>query len=381
MNEQLYIPQTIKVGYNERSDTYTGKLAYVVYIDQKGKLRKETSWKDWIQPKLGVDDFDNSPLSGFVLNKGVGGARERWGWNARNEKIRIYDPRGFEFEITIANLLFILSETTSFQGKGLDGDFVYAWDKSDLVLIPTCSLEYKKSKEFTSIQAKKVKSSEMIIGGEYENKKQEPVIYLGKFMHYDYRTWSSSSDCTPSKKHVVYNVKRQNYEAKSDLTSIASEISSTPVSNLSDLIEKLLLQPCFGVIDKFWTEDVKLSFKSTYRKPIADDQDYVLPDKVYLKTDGPFGNTFDIFKFTAHKIKNENHANGYYSYGERNYTFKTFTLTKVSTIEIDLSGEIIIKELSKKAVTLYDRTDLPTLQFIRIALKLKNNSKTTLHIN
>ena len=28
-NERLNIPQTLKVGFNERGDTYTGKLAYV----------------------------------------------------------------------------------------------------------------------------------------------------------------------------------------------------------------------------------------------------------------------------------------------------------------------------------------------------------------
>jgi hypothetical protein len=35
-------------------------------------------------------------------------------------------PRGFEFEISIPNLLYILQECNS--TKGLDGEFVYAWD-------------------------------------------------------------------------------------------------------------------------------------------------------------------------------------------------------------------------------------------------------------
>jgi hypothetical protein len=46
---------------------------------------------------------------------------------------RVYDPRGFEFEISIPNLLYILQECTSTKGKGLDGEFVYAWDGKDLV--------------------------------------------------------------------------------------------------------------------------------------------------------------------------------------------------------------------------------------------------------
>lgn len=43
MNTNIFIPTKINIGFQERSDTYTGKLAYVIYFDEKGKLRKETS--------------------------------------------------------------------------------------------------------------------------------------------------------------------------------------------------------------------------------------------------------------------------------------------------------------------------------------------------
>ena len=36
----MNIPKTIKVGYQKRSDTYTGRLAYVIWIDAKGKIRQ-----------------------------------------------------------------------------------------------------------------------------------------------------------------------------------------------------------------------------------------------------------------------------------------------------------------------------------------------------
>ena len=47
MNTNIFIPTKINVGFQERKDTYTGKLAYVIYFDEKGKLRKETSWQGW----------------------------------------------------------------------------------------------------------------------------------------------------------------------------------------------------------------------------------------------------------------------------------------------------------------------------------------------
>lgn len=38
--ERFFIPEKIKVGYQKRQDTYTGKLSYIIYYDKKGVLRK-----------------------------------------------------------------------------------------------------------------------------------------------------------------------------------------------------------------------------------------------------------------------------------------------------------------------------------------------------
>jgi hypothetical protein len=67
---KMFIPTKIKVGYQERSGTYTGKLAYVIYFDNKGKLRKEASWEGWRDKKIDPIEFTNVPTSEFVLNKG-----------------------------------------------------------------------------------------------------------------------------------------------------------------------------------------------------------------------------------------------------------------------------------------------------------------------
>ena len=177
----IYIPEKIKVGYQNRDDTYTKKLAYVIYYDEKGKLRKETSWQNWRDEKIDTDDFNNEPTRGFVLNKKVGG--DRYGWNPRQTYTRVYDPRGFEFEITIPNLLFILEHCDCLKGKGLDGEFVYGWDGKELVLIPVDSPDYKEIKSLTDkIQSgKKFKGSDLIIGATYLTKNEEQWVYMGRF--------------------------------------------------------------------------------------------------------------------------------------------------------------------------------------------------------
>jgi hypothetical protein len=182
---KLFIPDKVSVGYREREGTYTGKLAYVIYYDQKGVLRKEKSWQSWRDKKIKPNDYDNVPTEGFVLNKGVGGTRNSWSsWNPRNEYIRVYDPRGFEFEISVPNLLFILKECDCSRGKGLEGEFVYAWDKSELVLLPVSSMDYGMSKEFTSFKEKSIHVKNLVDGATYTTKDMEDIVYVGRFNYY-----------------------------------------------------------------------------------------------------------------------------------------------------------------------------------------------------
>ncbi len=72
-------------------------------------------------------------------------------WDHRHAYCRVYDPRGFEFEITIENLLYILENANCIRGKGLEGEFVYGWDGKDLVLMPVESPDYKEISEFNKI--------------------------------------------------------------------------------------------------------------------------------------------------------------------------------------------------------------------------------------
>ena len=43
----IYIPKLCKAGFQEREDTFSGFLAYVIYKDDKNKWRKEPSWESW----------------------------------------------------------------------------------------------------------------------------------------------------------------------------------------------------------------------------------------------------------------------------------------------------------------------------------------------
>lgn len=189
MQNNIFIPNKINVGFQNRSDTYTKQLAYIIYYDEKNVLRKETSWNSWRDKNIPNIEFENIPTSGFVLNKKVGGYCS--GWNHRNTYVRIYDPRGFEFEIDVVNLLYILENTNSIKGKGLEGEFIYGFSGGDLILIPTSSPDYKEIIEYNKIVYEKnyIKAKDLIIGASYKKKDNKEYIYMGRF---DY--WSTDTE-------------------------------------------------------------------------------------------------------------------------------------------------------------------------------------------
>ena len=186
MNNNMFIPKQINVGFQKRGGTYTGKLAYIIYFDEKGTLRKEASWNGWRDKNIENQIVDNAPTEGFVLNKKAGGYDT--GWNHRQTYCRVYDPRGFEFEITIENLLYILEFCTSTKGKGLEGEFVYSWDGKDLVLLPVDTPDYKEIKEYNDIVHNNltIKAKDLKVGATYLTKDNSEYIYMGRFDCYSY---------------------------------------------------------------------------------------------------------------------------------------------------------------------------------------------------
>lgn len=262
MKHNLFIPKTITVGYQERNNTYTKKLAYVIYTDEKGVLRKEGSWNSWRNHAIKPNTFDNVPTEGFVLNKKAGGYSS--GWNHRQTYVRVYDPRGFEFEITIENLLYILENATSTKGKGLEGEFIYSWDGKDLVLMPVESPDYKEITEYNEKLHNKIKlkGKDLKVGGTYLTSDNKELIYIGRFDHWDtdYRGASLYDEVKDSyypqvNKGKIYwfydkKGKYNGFELIRSLNKIISVISEDCDENYADIFEELQCKPSYSPFDR-----------------------------------------------------------------------------------------------------------------------------------
>lgn len=286
MQNNIFIPEKINVGFQERKDTYTGKLAYVVYFDNKGVLRKEKSWESWRDKKIPNEIYENKPTEGFVLNKKVGGTK--YHWNPRQTYVRVYDPRGFEFELTVPNLLYILENTNSIKGKGLEGEFVYGYSGADLVLLPIESPDYQDLKDFNKkLKTGNLKAKDLVLGGLYLNNKNEELIYMGRHDYwvidcgrneYDYRL-QRYVRATPDKdvnkgKHYIFATKsdpngtyyswsKQPYsytQMKSLSGRIISAISEEALPDYPDIFEHMEEQSWYSPIDQSKTEYTQITF-------------------------------------------------------------------------------------------------------------------------
>lgn len=284
MKTNLYIPKKCKVGLQMREGTYTGKLGYVIYHD--GKVwRKETSWEGWRHKEgqsrtsnwnsetqeyetiqiTGVEpiEFENVPTEGFVLNKKAGGYSS--GWNHRQTYCRVYDPRGFEFEITIPNLLYILQECSAYKGKGLEGEFVYSWEGKDLVLLPVSSPDYKECETFTALQSKKIGKKDLVEGCAYLTSQMEKLVYLGQHVVTE-NTWynyapsedsHSSRNLDFSKKHVFKRLENQGgYLFLTGLTKMKEKVSDEVDSNFADYIDELQKSEYYSLADRLVVEPI-----------------------------------------------------------------------------------------------------------------------------
>lgn len=335
MKSNIFVPKRINVGFQERSSTYTGKLAYVIYYDEKGTLRKEKSWNSWRNKEIPNEEFDNVPTEGFVLNKHVGGCAS--GWEHRNSYCRVYDPRNFEFEISIENLLYILECCDSIKGKGLQGEFVYAWDGVDLLLLPVESPDYKNITEFNEIIHKNecIKAKDLIVGATYLTKDNHERVYMGKFDKYD--RWSTFIN-NQGKYFWFYNGTYFEKYRSIPKNKFIKCINDQCAENYAEMFDKMESDPEYSPYDKSKDKFIQMSYEEMEEKCKSN---YV-PFPCYSSTYMLFQYKDKIEKYELRPVRNENAyqvwrlnkpENGYY-YG---YSY-TPVLDIFQTEEIEEDG-------------------------------------------
>ena len=233
----MFIPTKIRVGFQKREGTFTGKLAYIIYYDEKGKIRKETSWNSWCDSTIPSVEFENTPRNNYVFNKGI---KRDGHWGSGRSVIRVHDPREFEFEISVDNLIGLLMHS-DVSKRDIVEECVFAWLGSELILLPVNSEEYQKSLVYTEKQSQAVSTKSLVPGHVYSQKKQDGnLIYLGFYqwyeMGYDRGDYNTKRQFNKGKRHIF--VDENNHFVIPSVSTLAAEVLAEPVSNYADLVDK-----------------------------------------------------------------------------------------------------------------------------------------------
>lgn len=281
----LYIPKKIRVGFQTRADTFTGKLAYVIYFDEKDKLRKEPSWENWRHKSIPYVDFDNVPMTGFIFNKGVQRYGSSWYGSGRS-LIRIYDPRDFEFEINIDNVVNILMHS-DVSKRDITEKCVFAWGGTELILLPINSEEYQQSVAFSARQEQTVNNKDLKQGCRYyikKSKSNEIVTYIGYYKCWEYDTYGwydsktgivSYGNRDKGKKHVFHNGKKFVFLTGDKLSGL---VSDDVIDNYAELVEQFQCSLFHSPITSMYVDDcIDVS-------PFADNVSYYQYPELYKVT-------------------------------------------------------------------------------------------------
>ena len=174
-----------------RDDVTMGPLAFLVpYENNAAGRKREETVKRWLYGYGFVSGLtceedakeghtmviDNVPARGFQIVDFA----ERY--STSNKLARIYDPNGFELEISIDNLIDIITKTTIKNGV-IDDKMIWARDGANNRLIFVDSDEYRNA-DMISKKTKKTKKPKFkhsagdIIIGSYWN---DAYLYLGQF--------------------------------------------------------------------------------------------------------------------------------------------------------------------------------------------------------
>jgi hypothetical protein len=345
----MFIPKTICIGFQNRVDTSTGKLAYIIYYDELGKIHKEKSWNDWRDEEIPSINLPNLPQSRFIINKGLDRS-SRWG--SGRSVIRIYDPRDFEFEISVDNLIGILTHSDILK-REITEQCVFAWAGSELVLLPINSDVYHESLTFTAKQSNKVSTKSLIVGHDYAQKKNDSVLtYMGyrdlyKLENFDnfrekFRYFYENNFINFKKeikhfcnghKHVFYNGTKF---VTPTVSTISHEIDNKVNSDYNKLIDKfyslIISQP---IVNLEIGEITNTRYDVFYK--------IISPTKIeFYQPDG--------FIYVSYKKSNRNFIGGIYNYNiNLNNNITTFSFdSKLPSFDIDIEDKNIISYMKSK---------------------------------
>lgn len=335
--EGLKIPAKHYVGMVKRENE-TLPLAFITpYGEDSAAKKRMSTVDDWVsnngrwykQKSLPTMVIDNKPLSGFKITSDIRttsyGGLDKW---------RIEDPRGFELEITSANLARLMSVGMIDRGE-INDQCVWARIGANNVLLSTNTDEYEKAIANTKVASLTANWKDVKVGNGVVLQNNLRGVWLGR-MHYLERSYNhngvslvgnhelvagdkslhvilveetptNGSKIFDNQLHLIANPKLAEIDASSAMTDaqaeiFANEMIGDPRCQIVVGGYKSIVALSVGKINI--NEDVAVSFKNLEINSKADLESmtstcYYDRAKIYVKNEEP-GKLLEVSGIVRH---------------------------------------------------------------------------------
>ena len=174
-NKKLKVYEKLYVGYRNQSSGI--KLGFMTPYETNTAGAKRKSTVDyWSDKKTEPVIFDNATIEGFIITDDI----KRVYFGGGNVVWRIYDPRGFELEISSNNLFSIIQTIGVGKGGVISGKCIWARDGSENILLHEDSIEFKNTVKVGTNLDQQVASIVKTPGKRYIMRDGSEVIYVGR---------------------------------------------------------------------------------------------------------------------------------------------------------------------------------------------------------
>lgn len=232
-NLSIKIPDQFYCGFvNRHEDEMLGFMT--PQDDSKAFEKRKETVDRWRDKKIEPISFKNELLSGFRLDRDI----KRYGWNGGNSVIRLEDPRGFEVEISVANLCKIIENNTIRNGI-IENECIWGRDGNRNILLAKNSKPYLDAIQNSERLSKSVSLKDVNPGNIILLKNGTKGQYLGKV--FPIQLSDRKNDCwtlevSKKIKHLLYVNEEKLIQSSSSLN--VSEILSNDENWLKDESEK-----------------------------------------------------------------------------------------------------------------------------------------------
>ncbi len=246
MSKQIRFPDRCYVGMITR-DTDDLPLAFMTEDGaDKAAQKRKTTVDQWVtsayaqqnKKRIPAHSYDNLPMAGFCLGKSI---RRSSNFGSGNVMWRIEDPRGFQLEISSANMATIMDSTVIDRGEILN-TCIWGRDGGNNILVPVSSELYQIAQDNAERLQKSASLRDMKVGNKVVFKNGATGVYLGKmfglsknyYRNNENNRWMWSEKAT----HLFYI-------ADNNIMSVASpkisEIISPDIINPKEALKIALL--------------------------------------------------------------------------------------------------------------------------------------------